>query len=322
MLPDRHGTVAVATSRCHGYRLGCVPRWPSSFLQPHRRRTHETRTDLPHAAHRSCAAGAGARARRRSHARSERQPEVAGRGRAQRALARARGGDPGPGGDAAGESRVTREVLRVQRRQAEPGAAPAGLQCRSPQDRARQEHLPPAQRPARRRSELRLRPRLPLPGPRVRRRRPGLHHPNQPRCRRRASGDAHGDQGRDGQVAACVRRLRVVPVGPAPAVHLRRRQRGRSVAGDAGRPVEGGGHLGRAGPRRLRGHPAGFGRQPVDRRGRRRRDGRRQQPRTAAEQLRVPLQAVQPQGPARRRRQATGAGRVFGTASGRGPPVQ
>src|SRR2546423_1593450 len=24
MLPDRHGTVAVATSRCQGYRLGCV----------------------------------------------------------------------------------------------------------------------------------------------------------------------------------------------------------------------------------------------------------------------------------------------------------
>ena len=73
------------------------------------------------------------------------------------------------------------------------------------------------------------------------------------------------------------------------------------VPGDAGLPVGRRGHLGRDRARRLRRRPERLGRQPLDRRGRRRLQAGGHPARQGAEQLRLPLRAEaqgQPQGAA------------------------
>ncbi len=122
----------------------------------------------------------------------------------------------------------------------------------------------------RRRRRLRLRHALPLPGPRGRRRRRRLHHPDQPRRRRRAPGHAAG-------------RPRTPTASRLPTIDgstwdpwakrllfTTENARRADLRGDAGLPVDGRRRLRRARPGRLRGHPERLRRQHLDRRGRRR----------------------------------------------------
>ena len=143
-----------------------------------------------------------------------------------------------------------------------------GSNVEATQDRARQEHVPRAARPDRRRPGLRLRDPLPVPGPRGGI--AGRHHPRQPGRRRRPS--RHGARehraGRD-NTPAHHRRIDLVSMGGAPALQPGRATAARAAA--SGRPpsdypamVEN--LLGVLGRGRLRRHPGRLRRQHLDRR--------------------------------------------------------
>ena len=128
------------------------------------------------------------------------------------------------------------ELLRLlQRRPDAAGArrrAGTRAQRRGDEERARQEHLPRRQGPARRRPEVRLRHALPLSGPRARHGQRRLHHAHQPRRRRGAPRDeARRDRGRRHDTGAGDRRLDLGSVRAAPALHDRGRRRGRRRRG-------------------------------------------------------------------------------------------
>ena len=100
-------------------------------------------------------------------------------------------------------------------------------------------------------------------------RRRELHHSHQPRRRRRAPGDAAGDQDATGNPLADDRRLDLGSVREAAALHDGE-PHGAHLRRDAELPVDGRGRLRRARPRRLRGNPGRQRRQHLDRRGHRR----------------------------------------------------
>ncbi len=276
------------------------------------------------------ARGRGPR-RRRRHRRRRRLPRRPGRpelGRrtdqgarhqlAERALPRPDRGRARTGLDGTREPVARRALLRLRlarprrRRHLLPGAVPAARGDRpagGAEDRAGQEHLPHAARPEGRRPVLRLRHALPLPGPR------GGHsrrdHPHQPRRRRSPSRDAaRDDRAERHHGAPAVRRRDVGPVGEAAALHLRVTLHRRRLAGHDRRPVDRREPPGHPGHRRLRGHPERLGGQPVDRRGRRRQERHGEHVRQAAEQLRLPLQAVRRDRPDQGRQAAGAAGRL------------
>ena len=116
-----------------------------------------------------------------------------------------------------------------------PGAVQApGPQRRGDQERARQEHLPRRQGPARSRPEVRLRHAFPLSGARARHRQRRLHHAHQPRRRRGPPRDeARRDRGRRQDADSRDRRLDLGSVRAAPALHDRGRRGRRRHRGDA-----------------------------------------------------------------------------------------
>jgi hypothetical protein len=117
---------------------------------------------------------------------------------------------------------------------------------------------------ARRRPALLVRDAFPLPGPR--RRKPRVHHADQPRRRRGAPRDAARPGRRDRRADRGHRRLDLGPVGEASAVHDRERLRP-DLLGHPGLPVRRRGRLRRPRPRRLRGDPGRRRREHLDRRG-------------------------------------------------------
>ena len=208
------------------------------------------------------------------------------------------------GGDAAREPAGDHRLVRLRERRAEsrrPGPAAdgagGGRHDRGSEDRTRQEHVPGAEGADGRRADLRLRHPLPVPGARGGRRgragsRPRLHHPDQPRRRHGAPGDADGLEGRGRRGPRDHRRLDLGPVRPAPAVHHRGPRRA-DLRGRRWLPLTGGGRLRIARPRWLRGDPQRPGRKRLDRRGpeppqQGRHEGQ------AAGQLHLPLRAREP----------------------------
>ena len=149
---------------------------------------------------------------------------------ARQALAAVARGDRGAGLHRAREPVGPDELVRVlQRRPDASGAgrrAGTGEKRRGDEERARQEHLPRRQGPARSRPELRLRHAFPVSGARARHRERRLHHAHQPRRRRGAPRDeARRDRGGRQDADSRDRRFDLGSVRAAPALHDRGRRR-------------------------------------------------------------------------------------------------
>ena len=127
--------------------------------------------------------------------------------------------------------------------------APGRPSSRRPQrggaeDRARQEHLPRAARPARRGRRVRLRHALPVPGPRGRPARatsPGSTSTPTPPTGSRSSRRRRSPRTCRPATCPTYRRVGLEPVHADAAVHRRgqRRHDGRRLGGHAGLPVDG-----------------------------------------------------------------------------------
>ena len=173
-------------------------------------------------------------------------------------------------------SRGDRRTTATTTTSLEPGGQPlmvptAAGHDRGAQDRAGQEHVPRLRaRACRRRPGLRLRHALPLPGPRGRHAR--LHHAHQPRRRRRAPRDAARHAGQERQRRSPTIDGSTWDPWAQRLLFTTENANAADVRGDAGLPVDGRGRLGRARPRRLRGHPGRLRREHLDRRGHRRRE--------------------------------------------------